>query len=143
MVVAVLEKERHDQAFKEIRFENLPRSTMRHPSDDIMELFLCKDGIKLDGELLYANGTLHASTRYWRRGRRRRISHVCVFLNVSKVAVLVDGGSIRILIVRNETGELGFWFCIWAVAHRCVAVLALVLISSASFFFYGQTRQFN
>ena len=65
MVVAVLEKERHYQGFKQIRFEYLPGPSVRHPADDIGKLLLAQNGIELDGKLLHPNRGLHGAPRTW------------------------------------------------------------------------------
>lgn len=55
VVVAVLEEKGHDQALKQVRFQNFPRSTMGHPGDNIRELFLTENSIELDWELLHSD----------------------------------------------------------------------------------------
>jgi len=41
VIVRVLEEERHHEAFKLIGLEHFPRSSMRHPSNNVSKLFLC------------------------------------------------------------------------------------------------------
>mmetsp|Transcript_18026 Transcript_18026/g.29130 ORF Transcript_18026/g.29130 Transcript_18026/m.29130 type:complete len:266 (+) Transcript_18026:182-979(+) len=112
MVVAVLEKERHHQGLKEIRFQYLPRSSMGHPGDDILKLLLGQNGVQFDGKLLDTNRRLHgAAVRRSRRRSRTGLPFKFFFRDVGEIAVVIHGRSIAgfwnrsSLLVRNDCGE--------------------------------------
>jgi hypothetical protein len=71
-----------------------------------MELFLCKDGIKLSREPPELNSQ-RCHTRCWRRSKTEKANLPSLHLPyVSKVPVLVDGGSIRINVKDGGAGFL-------------------------------------
>jgi hypothetical protein len=105
--VVVFEEERHHQALKQIRFQDLPGAAMWQPCDNILEFLLSKDSIKLYRELLDADRALNAPSVERRRcGWRRLLSIKLVLRYVAEVAVFVHrGGSVEVLIVRNQGTE--------------------------------------
>jgi hypothetical protein len=127
VVVAVLEEERHHQALKQIRFQDLPGASMWHPCDNILEFLLSKDSIKLYRELLNADRALNAPSVGRRRRGWRRLLFKFVLRYVAEVAVFVHGGSVEVLIVRNQGREasiavfvIRFSHClfVWFLAGR-------------------------
>ena len=88
MVVAVLEKERHDQRLEQIGFEDFPGASVWHPANDVGKLLLAQNGVEFDGKLLHSDGTLDCATAgWWRRG----CSLVeFLFGNRSKVSVIEE-----------------------------------------------------
>lgn len=138
MIVAVFEEEWHNQTLEEIWLQDLPRSSMWHPSDNVMKLLLCKDCVELYRELLHTDRTLHASTR---AGRCRRVSSSwlldLVIVDFTEVSVLVHWACLRGIVRfndrRNSLGALwfgyGFVFCHSDLFFRdkIVSGIALVL----------------
>ena len=55
VVVAVLKEKRHYQAFKHAGLDYFPGSSVGHPANDILKLFLGQDRIEFDWELLNTN----------------------------------------------------------------------------------------
>ena len=71
MVVAVLEKEWHDERLKQIRLENFPGTPVGHPRDNVSKLLLGQDSVELDRELLHTDRSFQASG-----GVRRGIARI-------------------------------------------------------------------
>ena len=59
MVVTVLEEQRHHQRLEHVRLEYLPRTPVGHPGDNVVELLLGQNGVKLDWKLLHSNRCFH------------------------------------------------------------------------------------
>ena len=134
MVVAVFEEQRHDQALKEIWLQDLPRTAMRHPCDDVLELLLRKDGIKLDRKLLHSDRTLNVSpTMRRRRSLWSGLLFDLILGYVAEIAVPVDarttfGPLARLLEVCNRGKEAVFWFLL--VVTHCRYTLLLLLLEN-------------